>query len=305
MPNPTIIQGPAFVLQNSYAFYTKGNVTIEYDYQTWNPTVAIGGKLGPRLATKAARIKMTPAGMYTSGTAAKYWPFNPSGIGATIMAGTVAVVPMTGNKITFARGGISKMPGLKLSSLETVWKEMEFLCIGDNTTTPTNAAYFQTIAATTADTSFDETKIISPRYTAAFTGADGAAQSGVEPDENGFDVEPAMEVKMMQAANYGFMDAILVSLGLTVTFAPLSLSEAQIALSAGLQNATALQPGDTIGTATDLVIAGTGLSFTGKKMGISQANLVYGSGEWRQGGMRFENKLYSTTGALQPLWVFA
>lgn len=302
---PTVIQGPAFVIYGAYTFYTKGDVEISYEFDTWNPRSAVAGNLGARLRGKTAKVSFTPVGMYTAATAAKYWPWNPTNIGSSILSGTVAVIPISGNKVTFAKGGISKMPALNLSALATVWGPMEMLCIGDPSVAPINAAAFQTIAAATADTSFDETKILSPRFTAAFTGADGNAYSGIEPDDAGFVVDPTMELSVMNAANFGPVSAIITSFGLAVTFKPLSMSEAEIALASGLQNSTVIQPGDTIGTATDLVIAGTGLSFTGKKMGISGAALMYGAGTWRQGAMKFENKIYTTTGVAQPLWVFA
>lgn len=302
---PTIISGPAFVIQNSYAFYTQGDVKISYPTELWNPRVSIAGDLGNRLKSKVARVSFTPAGMFTAATFAKYWPKNPTDIGGSIMAGTVAVVPMVGNKITFPRGGIIQPPSLKLSALSTLWREMEMLCLGDITTTPTNAAYFQTIAATAADTTFDETKIISPRYTAGFTGADTTVYSAVEPDDEGFDVDLLYKTVLMSNANFGIVDARIESLGLEVTFKPLNLDEAGFASAFGLQGTTAIQPGDTIGTANDLVIAGTGLSFTGKKMGIGASELSYGVGKWRQGAMKFHNKLYTTSGVVQPLWVVA
>ena len=58
----------------------------------------------------------------------------------------------SGNKITWARAGLSKMPNLRLSAMGGVWdSEMEFTCLGDSGVEQTNAAYWQTIAATTAN----------------------------------------------------------------------------------------------------------------------------------------------------------
>ncbi len=302
---PTVIQGPAFVIFGSYTFSTQGDVEISYEVDTWNPRSSTAGNLGARMRGVNARISFTPVGMYTSATAVKYMPFNPANIGASILSGTAAVIPISGNKITFAKAGISKMPSLTLSALSTLWGQMEILAIGDPAITPTNAAAFQTIAAATTDTTFDETKIISPRYTATFTGADGVEYAGVEPDDAGFVIDVTQEVGVMRAANFGPVAAILQSMGLTVTFKPLSMAESEIALAMGLQNSGVVRPGDTIGLATDLVIAGTGLSFTAKKMGISGAGLMYGAGVWRQGALKFENKIYATTGVAQPLWVFA
>jgi hypothetical protein len=308
MPQPTVIQGPACVTWNTYDFYTQGNVTIKYSYETWDPNTAAYGKLGARFKSKIAEVSFTPAGMFTAATAVKYWPNAQSDVGTSIFGAsnkTVVIAPLTGNKVTFARGGISKWPALKLSPLSTLWQEMTFLCLGDPAVAPTNAAYVQTIAATAFPATFDETKVISPRYTASFTGPDGAAQSAVEPDDEGFMVEPAFETKVMSTANFGTVDSIITSVGWRARFKPLSIAEAQIALSIGLQGANAIQPGDVIGQAADLIIAGTGLTWTGKRAGITDAALLYGPGEWRQGEIAFVGKSLFTAGVVQPLWVFA
>jgi hypothetical protein len=308
MPPPTIIQGPACVSWNSYDFYTQGNVTIHYRYETWNPNTAAYGKLGERFKSKVAEVRFTPAGMYTPASAVKYWPNSQADAGKSLFGSvpaSVVIAPLTGNKVTFVRGGVSQWPALKLSPLSTVWQEMSFLCVGDAALDPTNAAYVQSIAATAFPATFDETKVISPRYTASFTGADGAAQSGVEPDDEGFMVEPIFETRALSLANFGLVDAIITSIGWRARFKPLSLTEAQIAAALGLQNTTAVQPGDAIGRSTDLVIAGASLTWTGKRAGLTDAALAYGPGQWRQGEVAFVGKSLFTSGVPQALWVFA
>jgi len=308
MPPPTILQGPACVSWNAYDFYTQGNVSIHYHYETWNPKTAAYGKLGERFKSKVAEVRFTPAGMYTAASAVKYWPNSQADVGKSLFGTAltpVVIAPLTGNKLTFVRGGVSQWPALKLSPLSTVWQEMSFLCLGDPALDPTNAAYVQSIAATAFPATFNETQLISPRYTASFTGADGAAQSGVEPDDEGFMVEPIFETRAMSLANFGLVDSIITSIGWRARFKPLSLTEAQIAAALGLQNTTAVQPGDALGRSTDLVIAGAGLSWTGKRAGLADAALAYGPGQWRQGEVAFVGKSLFTTGVVQPLWVFA
>lgn len=304
MAQPTVIQGPAVVSYNGYDYFTQGNVVIDYNYETWNPATAAFGKLGERLKTKMAQVSFTPAGMYTAATAAKYWPNNIANIGQSIFTAAalpVAVSPLTGNKVTFARGGIVRYPALQLSPLATMWKEMSILCLGDPALSMTNVAWIQAIAATAVPTTFDETKVLSPRYTATL----GAVFAAAEPDDEGFSIEPVFETKSMTLANYGRVDEIITSLGMRAKFKPLSLTEAQIATLIKLQDAAAALPGDSIGTADDLVITGTGLSLTLKQMGAMDASLLYASGEWRQGEVAFVNKVKFTAGVAQPLFTFA
>jgi len=308
MPPPAILQGPACVSWNGYDFYTQGNVSIHYRYETWNPNTAAYGKLGERFKSRTTEIRFTPAGMYTAASAVKYWPNSQADIGKSIFGSApspVVIAPLTGNKVTFVRGGVSKWPALKLSPLATVWQEMAFLALGDPALDPTNAAHVQSIAATAFPATFNETQVISPRYTASFTGADGVALSGVEPDDEGFMVEPLFETRAMSLANFGQVDSIITGIGWRARFKPLSLTEAQIALALGLQNASAVQPGDALGRSTDLVIAGPGLSWIGKRAGLTDAALLYGPGEWRQGEVAFVGKSLFSAGVVQPLWVFA
>jgi hypothetical protein len=109
----------------------------------------------------------------------------------------------------------------------------------------------------------------------------------------------------MTLANFGMVDSIITSVGWRARFKPLSLTEAQIAAGLGLQSSTAVQPGDAIGRTTDLVITGTGFSWTGKRAGMTNAALLYGPGEWRQGEVAFVGKSLFSAGVVQPLWVFA
>lgn len=306
MPQPTIIQGPALVTHNGYSFYSEGAVTVRYQRETFNPGAAAYGKLGERLKSTRAVISFTPAGMYTSATAAKYWPYGATSVGASVFTGSAlptVILPLSGNKITYPRGGITKLPELRLSPVKTMWGAMEITCLGDPALEPTNAGYFQVVAATTADTNFDETKIVTPRYTAAYGSSPFDA---MEPDEEGFVVEPILGLKEMMPANFGLTDIIIESLGLRARFKPINLTEAQIATLINLQDAAAKRPGDVIAsTTTDLVISGTGVTFTAKYMGAADAGLVYSPGEFRQGEVAFHNVRKWSAGVPQALWTFA
>lgn len=305
MAAPTVIQGPAYVKQGSKVWYTEGTVRINYQMRTWNPRSAAFGPLGPRMRNRVVTVSFKPVGMVTAATAtANYLIHNPANVGASILStDDLVVAPLVGNKITFnGRAGISRMPNLKLCALATVWDgDMEFTVLGDSAVEPTTAAYWQTIAATTADTSFDETQIISPRYTAAW----GVTYTGIEPDENGFVIEPQQENKELVSANDGVSDVILAGVGVRCRFRPLSLSETEMAAMIALQGATARLPGAIVGQTDSLVITGTGLAVTLPRMGPTDAGLHYAVGEWRQGEVVFENKIGFTVGVPSALWSFA
>lgn len=307
---PTIIQGPAFVLHGSNAIYSQGPVTINYQRETWEPMSANFGGLGKRHRSSRAIVTLTPVGELGAADVltTKYWTYTPAMIGTSIFGGsntTLAIVPATGNKVTFARSAILSMPSLELSPIRTALNEMSFVCLGDPAKEPTDAAYFQAIASTTTDTSFDGTKVISPRY----TGAWGASPFDTLEPENGFRVQPVMELQEMSPVNYGLTDIILKSLGVEAGFTPVNLTEAQIATMLRLQDTGAVRPGDTYSNPSDdrdLVISGTGLAtLTLKHMGAISGGLRYDTGLFRQDAVVMGHRATFTTGARDALWTIA
>lgn len=308
MPQPTVIQGPAYINRGTLWVYTEDDIILDYKRETWNPKGSITGMMGERLKSSHIEISCKPQGEVESLTG--YWPFGPTDIGKSIMSATaLAIIPLIGNKITFPRSGVSQMPGLSLAPLNTAWEAMKFICLGDPAVEPTSAAYLQSIAAVgagegSADTHFDQTKVVSPRY----LGTWGAAPFDALESESGWQVSPIMETRMMHGANHGLLDVILTSLGASASANLINITEAQYATLMKLQDATALRPGDTISTVADdrdLVITGTGLSVTLKHMGVSEAQLRYGAGTFRQGPVKFVNRRTWTAGAPDALWTLA
>lgn len=297
MSAPTVIQGPAYVKWGSKVYYSAGPVMIRYQTRAWNPTSAMFGPLGPRLSNRIVTVSFQPVGKLDPATAvSEYWPVTPASIGSSLISDDdLTVAPRTGNKITFPRAGLTRLPSLRLSALSTCWQgEMEFTCLSDGEWTAENA--WQTIAATSADTSFDPSKIISPRYTASW-----GSVTGIEPDEQGFVVEPELRAQEIIAANWGVLDVVLSELSVRCRFRPISLSEAQMAQMLSLQGSGAKLPGDALG-ANDLVISGTGVTVTIYQVGPSDAALHYAPGEWRQGEVVLHNQVRFSSGAPQALW---
>jgi hypothetical protein len=298
----TVIQGPAYVKFTAsavdYVYYTEGNITCRYVTRKWTPNSASFGPLGQRFSSRHMVVDFTPVGMI-DGTIAEshYLRYTAADVGKSILTGALSILPKVGNKITWAKAGLSQMPGMKLSALGTVWKGMQFICGPDTSKEMIDAAYWETVAATGADTSFDETKIITPRYTAAW----GAVVTAIEPDENGFDVDVATEVAPVAAANYGDVDFILRGLGVACSFTPVSCTEAQMASLVALQGASAMLPGDLAQKAS-LVVTGTGLTVTLPNMLPGDGGYNWGVAQWRQGAVTFHNATTTfTVGVPQKL----
>lgn len=302
---PTIIQGPACIVRGAHVVYTEGDVTVAIERDSWEPQGAIQGPLGKRHRSTKIVVSCTPVGEVEA--LSSYWPYGPTDIGKSIFGGSpvsMEVVPLEGEKHTFPRSAITRMPGLSLKPTDTAFQDMAWTCLGNPSQEPTNAAYFQTLAATAANTGFDQTKVISPRY----LGAWGLTPFDVLEPEDGFEVSAPMTVREMGSVNYGVTDMILSGLSVQAVFKPVNLTAAQIATMLRLQDANAVLPGESYSRTADdrdLVVTGTGLSVTLKHMGAERGGYKFGSGVWRQDQITMVNRRTWTAGVPDALWLLA
>lgn len=309
MPEPIVIQGPGYVERAGlFAYMDENGHMVKYQRESWEPKGSMSGGLGPR--NKATRIVVSgrPVGEYETLTG--YWPYVAGDIGSSIFSATaLKVAPKAGNKITFPRSGVSKLSSLYLGPLKTVWGEMEWTCLGDAAKEPTAIDYRQVIAAIgigegAANVTFDQTKVISPRVTASW----GAIPFDVLETEEGWQIEPSIEVKWMYGATHGLLDGILVSLGVTAMANIINLTEAQYATMMRLQDADAVRPGDTYSnpaSSRNLIISATGVSATLFAMGVENADLRYQAGGFRQGPVKFVHRRTWTGGVADSIWTLA
>jgi hypothetical protein len=159
----------------------------------------------------------------------------------------------------------------------------------------------------TADTSFDETKIISDIYSAAL-GARSAPYNNMG-GMDGFEVNFNLLTKEVPNSDVGIADIIKAGVGITVSFAPSNLTEAQVDTLCAIQDTVAVLPGQPYAKANlpeDLVITGavSAAVFTFKQMGAKKSNRTYQIGEHRHTGMDFVNARKWTTGVGQALFSY-
>lgn len=308
MSEPTIIAGPAFIKRGTHIVYTEDMIAAREIVETWNTKSAMFPSGGERVKSRIWEITCTPCGEVRDATdLARYWPYAPTDIGTNIFTDTavaLAIIPKTGNKHTFARSALTQMPSMSLGPTSKVWGPMKWTCLGDPTIAATAAGYYEVIAAKAggdADTSFDASKIISPRFTIAY----GSSPFNAMEPADIIKVEPKMAVSFFGGVNYGIQTGYLTDLGVVAEFTPYGLTEADLQTLLAYQGASAKLPGDLIAAATDLVFTGTGLVLTLKNMGPGAGGWKFSSGDFRQDAVQFHNKLTSTTGVANALWTLA
>src|SRR6267154_1996638 len=176
---PIVIVGPAIVTWNGKSFYSKAGVKSEFKRDTFKIETDFDGTIDERMKTQMTEISLQPDGQISD--LPKYFPYTVGAIGKSIFGASplplVIVTKFggasnTGQTITFPRAAISKLAQLRLKPTDTLFGDMTFSCLGVPTVQPNTATAWQTIADSAfADATFDETKIVTDIYTAAYGSA--------------------------------------------------------------------------------------------------------------------------------------
>ena len=293
----THIVGPAIVTFDSQTWYTEGDISVSIEQATWQPQSSRFGPLGQRIKSlPVGRVSFKPDGQVTSGRAAKAFPYTMANVGQSIMGSTLTIQTLAGQLYTFARAGVVTSPDLVLAADTTAFDgSMAFLCLGSASAEPTAANSFLTIASQAfADTSFAETTVLSPGYTAAY----GTSPFDAMESLDGFRLSCPISISEISINRFGTIGAQLTGLGPAMCrFTPAGMSEANWKTLANLDGATVRLPGTNVGSGTtDLVITGTGLTVTLPKCGVSACNLAFGAATARLGELVFHSRPVFTTG---------
>src|SRR6266404_63490 len=312
---PTIIVGPAIVTWNGKSFYSKAGIKADFKRNTFKIETDFDGEIDERVKTQVTEVSLQPDGQISDLN--KYFPYAVGAIGKSIFG--AAALPLfvrtkfcgasnSGQTITYPRAAVSKLPQLRLKPTDTLFGDMTFSCLGVPTVQPNTATAWQTIADSAfADATFDETKIVTDIYTAAY----GSAPYNAIGSMAGFEVDTAMATEIITADDFGVVDMILKSLTVTAKFAPGNLTQAQVSALLNAQDTGYVFPGQSLSKSnTDLVITGSGnngltLTVTVKNAGPKQAVFMYSTGKHRFDAVEFTSKRTWTSGAANALFTLA
>lgn len=298
MSAPSIIAGPAIITHNGQTYYSEGDIVLSHKRETWAVATSAHGTVDTRLAAQMAEITFKPVGALD--TVAKYIAYAATAVGTLLVdqatPKTVVIKGRDGVVQTWANGFISKLPPFTLSATKTAIGAMTITVLGDPTKTlVAAAAWLTTSSAALADTTFDETKILTGAYTATWGSVGGFV---AVPSEDGFTFEPIMTVGMKKVDNFGYVNAILRDITYACRFKPVGTTEAQLWAALNLQDSSAIVPGASVTTANDLVVSAGAVSFTLAKAGIVSAVTAYGLEALRVGEVAFVNKKTFTAGVM-------
>lgn len=302
------IAGPAIVTFDSQTWYTEGDISVDIQQAEWEPQSSRFGNLGPRIKSlPVGRVSFKPDGQVTSGRLAKAFPYGLGDIGKSIFGAadkTLVIHTLGGQIYTFGKAGLSQTPSLVLAADKTVFDgQIGFMCLNKTDTDPTTAdAFLDITAGAFTDTSFDETKIITPGYSAAY----GTSPYDAMESLDGFRVELPIRISEISVNRFGTVGAYLTGIGPAVCrFAPAGMTEAEWLALVDLDGASVRLPGVAVGSgSTDLVITGTGLVVTLPKCGCNASRLAFGTAKERLGELVFKTRSVFTAGVPGALLSF-
>ncbi len=296
----SIITGPALVTFAGQIFWSKGDITLKPNNKNFKVGTSAFGDMEERTQDKSIEVSFEPDGRFTAGLAAVLWPYAATAIGASIYGGSdraLVVHSRAGTKVTVHNAALTKMPDLRLGVSKTIQGSVTFTGLLKNSTDPTNAAAYYTVASESypGDTGFDIVDIKTLAYGSEW-GASAPWDSFLT--QEGWEVSFDLSLAAQMVDGLGTVDMSLQSLGVTARAIPVGPTEAQILTAMG--NTRAL--GASIASADDLIVSATGLYFSLSKAGLRSAELGYGAERKRAGQLEWLATRTVTSGVADPLF---
>lgn len=294
MDRNLILKGPAVVIRGQHTYFTKGEITVKANKETWDVESNILGSAGKRVTSKSFTVSFVPQGMLD--TVAAYFPWGQADLGASVFGATdtpLVIHTLSGRKLTFAASGNLGVRTLHCGTDATALGEISFLCLGKLDTADSTAdSRVKIEEAAFSATGYDRAKIKTPGYQATLTIGNGTpvVMQGLE----GFDIniEPSFDADSVNA--YGQIGQTLSGISASALFKPCSLTEAGVLALLKLQGEGCQEIGDELGPSdATLVIApvnaqAKGVTATLYGVGAQECEFKFGLKQKRVQGVRFD-----------------
>ncbi len=300
----SILRGPAVVTFNGATLYSKGDITLTMELQTFNVDTAIHGKVDERVSDRVTRISFTPDGQFESQSV--IWPYASMSLGASVFGSTdlpLVIKTVEGKTLTFKAAAITKMPSLVLASTKTMLGDIEFTCIGqENTTWTTDSSLVTVASAAFSDTTFAPSSILTQPYTGAW-GASSPWSSISTMD--GWQVDFDLQLEPVVTDADGLVDMTFASLEVSAKCRPLGILETDVINALRIQGVGNARGRSLQLNSNDLVITGTGAVITVKSAQLKSGPQMFGAGQLRIGELVWVATRKFTAGVASPLFSVA
>lgn len=317
MSVPLRITGPAVVVFNGQTYYFQDGLKGSLKRNTEQIKVDDFGAIAAIAKNFVVEFTGKPAGVLDDAYIGSMFPDARNMHGQSIFGASDlpliiwALHPFDVsdlNKVTWARGAISKSPSLLMSATrgQLVQGEIGFTCLMASDFDLTAAdAWYEAVNAAYSGTALDLDAIRYARYTAALGSRSAPYDEMLAID--GFTLEANFGTKDIEVDNFGIIDRVYDadSYIASVKFKPANLKKAEADALIKIQDTTALLPGDVIGGGSeDLVITSDKFITTLKNCDASDSNDLYQTGVLQRGEIMFINAAHFTTGTADAAFSF-
>jgi hypothetical protein len=318
MSVPLRITGPAVVVFNGQTYYFQDGLKGSLKRNVEGIKTDDFGEIAKVAKNFVVEFTGKPAGVLDATYIGSMFPDARNKHGSSVFGSTDlpliiwALHPFDGtdkNKITWARGSISKSPTILCSATkgQIIGGEITFTCLMKSDFVLTAAdAWYAAVNAAYSGTTLDIDKIRYARYTAALGVRAAPYDSMLAID--GFTIEATFGTKDIEVDNFGIIDRVYDAdtYTATVKFKPANMKKDEVDTLIRIQDTTALLPGDVIGGGNeDLVITSDKFIVTLKNCDASDSNDLYQTGVLQRGEVMFINAAKFTSGIAAPALVFA
>ena len=296
----TIITGPAKITYGGQSFWSKGNVTLVPVNSRFKIPTAHFGDVDERYSSRQYTVNFEPAGRFTSALAAVLFPHAALSIGASIFGASDAALVINsrdGKSYTIHNAAVTKMPVIRASVGKTIFGPVTFTGLLKNSTDPSNAAAYMTVATTTypGDTGFAVSDILTKAYASAW----GADPWDEFLTEDGWEISIDMQLREQIVDGLGVVDMTLQNMTVSAKCVPVGVTDA--AILAKLTPAAALGT-SVAAAAANLIVSATGVYFAVYNAALVDSGLAFGSESKRISATEWVATRTVTTGLADPLF---
>ncbi len=297
MDRNLILKGPAVVIRGGHTYFTRSEITVKANKETYSIPSNLLGSAGKRITSKSFTVSFVPQGMLDS--VAAYFPWTQANIGASIFGATdttLVIHTLSGRKLTFAASGNLGVRTVHCGTDATALGEMSFLCLGKLDTADSTAdSRVKVEEAVFEATGYDRAKIRTPGYQATLVvGTGGTAVTIVMQGLEGFDIniEPSFDPDSVNA--YGLVGETFSEIAASALFKPCNMTEAGVLGLLNLQGAGCQEIGDDLGpadatlTIAPINVAAKGVTAVLYGVGAQEAEFKFGLKQKRVQGVRFD-----------------
>ena len=304
MDRPDILRGPCKLTFGSQVFYSKGDVKIQHQVNTFAVQTSRFGKVDERVDNVMDMIDLELDGRFIAAHLPVLFPYATKVVGASVFGddATLTINSVDGKQRVYKAAAVLKMPSLRFGRKLTVFGPMQFGCLYEQDSTPTtaNSLFTDSDVSYPGDTGYDVANILTQVYSCVW-GA--TAPFDAFGSVNGITVDFKLDVKPDETESHGIFDYIFQNLEVTAKMEPDGVTPAQVLTAMKIQGTGAALGRSLAAQGNDLVITGTGVYFKMTKAAIVPFAEHFSSTRRRVGEVEFRATRTVTSGALDPLFV--